>query len=54
MKGIFIVLQLKSSANFDLIDDKLQPDNIEKEILHQLEASEKADIRPNYVLNKYN
>lgn len=44
----------KSSASFDLIDGKLQPDNIVKEILQQLEAAAKADTRPNYALNQYN
>jgi predicted chitinase len=49
----FAVLN-KSSASFDLIDGKLQPDNIVKEILQQLEAAAKADNRPGYALNQYN
>ncbi|EJL88213.1 hypothetical protein [Pantoea sp. GM01] len=49
----FAVLN-KSSASFDLIDGKLQPDNIVKEILQELEAAAKADNRPGYALNQYN
>ncbi|MDH2066245.1 hypothetical protein [Pantoea sp. GD03673] len=49
----FVTLD-KSSASFDLIDGKLQPDNIVKDILSQLKTAAEADNRPGYALNQHN